>query len=162
MCDTSWPSRNIKHRFGGQHSLGGERNDRDALRRWFERLGICASGLHLTVRNVWVKGKHSLRFSMFGITCLLLGWPSDTTVFIRWTATDSFPDGSPYTNHGVHIIKLKWFKVTGQLTSSFARQQDSRSVLEIDANEDSQAVATFLKARAASGIAEAEAPQIVS
>jgi hypothetical protein len=26
------------HRFGRQHALGGERHDRDALRRWLERL----------------------------------------------------------------------------------------------------------------------------
>ncbi len=30
---------NIHHRFGGQHALGGERHDREALRRWFGRLG---------------------------------------------------------------------------------------------------------------------------
>ena len=29
----------IHHRFGGHHALGGERHDRDALGRWFERLG---------------------------------------------------------------------------------------------------------------------------
>ena len=30
---------NIHHRFGGDHALGGERHDREALGRWFERLG---------------------------------------------------------------------------------------------------------------------------
>lgn len=26
---------------------------------------------------------------------------------MRWDATDKFPDGSLYKNHGVHIIKMK-------------------------------------------------------
>jgi hypothetical protein len=29
----------VHHRFGGHHALGGERHDKEALRRWFERLG---------------------------------------------------------------------------------------------------------------------------
>ena len=53
----------IHHRFGGHHALGGERHDRDALGRWFERLGRLCPTLKLTVRDVWVKG-----------------WPHNTTV----------------------------------------------------------------------------------
>ena len=30
---------NVHHRFLGAHAIGGERHDRDTLRRWFERLG---------------------------------------------------------------------------------------------------------------------------
>ncbi|MBZ9853679.1 hypothetical protein LB566_07705 [Mesorhizobium sp. CA13] len=29
----------VHHRVGGAHALGGERHDKEALRRWFERLG---------------------------------------------------------------------------------------------------------------------------
>src|SRR5208282_5113089 len=47
---------NIRHRFGGSHAMGGTRHDRDALRRWFERLGRVVPTLHLTVKDVWVKG----------------------------------------------------------------------------------------------------------
>jgi hypothetical protein len=46
----------IHHRFYGSHALSGERHDREALRRWFERLGRLAPGLTLTVQDVWVKG----------------------------------------------------------------------------------------------------------
>lgn len=73
------------------------------------------------------------------------GWPWDTTIFIRWTAKATFPDGSPYSNHGVHVIKMSWGKA-----------------YEIDANEDSQAVAALMKAKAEAGIAEASAPPITS
>jgi hypothetical protein len=38
------------------------------------------------------------------------------------------PDGSPYNNHGVHIIRMRWGKV-----------------FDIDANEDSQLVAASLQ-----------------
>ncbi|KAK9895762.1 hypothetical protein P389DRAFT_170489 [Cystobasidium minutum MCA 4210] len=119
---------NIKHRFGGDHALGGERNDKEHLRQWFQRLAICAPGLKLTVRNTWVKGG-----------------PWDTTIIIRWTATDTFPNGKPYNNHGVHIIKMAWFKV-----------------YDIDANEDSQVVDRMMKAQAEAGVKEAAMPPIVS
>ena len=118
----------VRHRFGGQHALGGERHDREALRRWFDRLGRLGKHLTLTVQDVWVKG-----------------WPHDTTIIIRWTATDTLPDGAPYRNRGVHVVKMRWGKV-----------------VDIDAHEDSQAVADNLARQFALGVAEAAAPQIVS
>lgn len=119
---------NVHHRFGGNHALGGERHGREALGRWFGRLVRIGTKLHLKVTDVWVKGL-----------------PHNTTIIMRWTATDELPDGSPYHNHGVHIIKMRWGKV-----------------VDIDANEDSQAVADSLKLRAAYGMEEASAPPILS
>lgn len=118
----------IHHRFGGNHALGGERHDREALREWFGRLGRLAKHLTLTVEDVWVKGL-----------------PHDTVIIIRWSATDQLPDGSPYRNRGVHIVRMKWGKVTA-----------------IDAHEDAQAVAESLRKQAAMGIGEAAAPPITS
>lgn len=116
----------IHHRFGGAHALGGERNDREALRQWFGRLGRLGKHLTLSVEDVWVKGL-----------------PHDTTIVIRWSATDELPDGSPYINRGVHIVKMRWGKV-----------------VDIDAHEDSQAVASNLERQAALGVVEAAAPPI--
>jgi ketosteroid isomerase-like protein len=118
----------IHHRFGGHHALGGERHDRDALGRWFERLGRLGPSLKLAVRDVWVKG-----------------WPHNTTVIIRWVGSQTLPDGTPYENHGVHIVQMRWGKV-----------------VDIDANEDSQLVADSMKIFAAHGIPEAFAEPIVS
>jgi ketosteroid isomerase-like protein len=118
----------IHHRFSGQHALGGDRHDRDALGRWFERLGRLCPTLKLTVRDVWVKG-----------------WPHNTTAIIRWVGTQTLPDGAPYENHGVHIVRMRWGKV-----------------FEIDANEDSQVVAEFLESIGAQGVKEALADPIVS
>ena len=119
---------NVYHRFGGQHALGGERHDRETLRLWLARLGCLVPNLRLTVHDVWVKG-----------------WPHNTVIIVRWSATDTLPDGSPYHNHGVHIVRMRWGKI-----------------VEIDANEDSEAVANMLKKRAEAGVEEATAPQIVS
>ena len=118
----------IHHRFGGHHALGGERHDRDALGRWFERLGRLGPSLKLAVGDVWVKG-----------------WPHNTTVIIRWVGSQTLPDGTPYENHGVHIVQMRWGKV-----------------VDIDANEDSQLVADSMKIFAAHGIPEALAEPIVS
>jgi len=118
----------IHHRFGGDHALGGVRHDRDALRRWFERLGRLLPTLKLTVRDVWVKG-----------------WPHNTTVIVRWIGTQDLPNGAPDENHGVHIVRMRWGKA-----------------VDIDANEDSQLVAEYLKTAAAQGLQEALAEPIVS
>ena len=121
-------SPKIHHRFAGAHALGGERHDVDALRRWFERLGRLMPTLQLTVHDVWVKG-----------------WPWNTTAVVRWTAAQELPDGSPYNNHGVHIIRMRWGKA-----------------FEIDANEDSQLVAAALNIYANYGVREALADPITS
>jgi ketosteroid isomerase-like protein len=34
-----------------------------------------------------------------------------TTVIIRWVGAQTLPDGAPYENHGVHIVRLRWGKV---------------------------------------------------
>lgn len=119
---------NIHHRFGGHHALGGERHDREALGRWFQRLGRLLPKLKVTVQDVWVKG-----------------WPHDTTIIIRWTGAQTLPDGSPYEQHGVHIVRMRWGKA-----------------VDIDVSEDSQAVAEALKIVAAYGVEEAVAEPIVS
>lgn len=119
---------NITHRFGGDHALGGERHDKEALRQWFARLGRVVPDLHLEVQEIWVTG-----------------WPWNTVAIARWTSTGTFPDGSPYDNHGVHLVRLRWGKATS-----------------IDANEDSQAVSRLLRAVAAAGNAEAAAAPIIS
>jgi len=118
----------VHHRFGGRHALGGERHDREALRRWFERLGRVAPDLTLTIRDIWVEGG-----------------PWNTYVIVRWDNHEQLPDGSPYSNHGVHVVHMRWLRI-----------------VDIDANEDSQAVADSMPVRAAAGIEEALAPPIVS
>ena len=73
------------------------------------------------------------------------GWPHDTVIIVRWSGTATLPDGSLYHNHGVHVIRMRWGKI-----------------VEIDANEDSEAVANMLRKRGEAGAEEAMAPPIVS
>lgn len=90
-------------------------------------------------------GNHALGGERHDRDVWVKGLPHNTTVIVRWTNTDALPDGSRYENHGVHIVKMRWGKI-----------------IEIDANEDSQAVAEALEMRAAHGQEEASAPPIVS
>jgi len=86
---------NVHHRFGGAHSIGGERHDKEAMRRWLERIGRVLPNLHITVNHVWVKG-----------------WPWNTTVFVQWDATARLLNGdSSYFNRGFHVITMRWGKV---------------------------------------------------
>ena len=96
----------VHHRFGGDHALGGQRHDVQALRAWFGRLGRLCPTLHLSVTDVWVKGL-----------------PHDTTALLRWDATQNLPDGSAYANHGVHVVRLRWLKVV-----SIDANEDSQAV----------------------------------
>lgn len=48
----------MRHRFGGEHALGGERHDAAHVRLWFERLHRVVPTLTITVRDVWVHGGH--------------------------------------------------------------------------------------------------------
>ena len=85
----------VHHRVSGTHALAGERHDKEALRRWFERLGRVLPNLHIKVNNIWV-----------------MGWPWHTTVFAQWdgTATLLNRDAS-YVNRGLHMFTLRWGRV---------------------------------------------------
>ena len=85
----------VHHRVSGANALGGERHDKEALRRWFERLGRVLPTLHLTVNNIWVKG-----------------WPWHTTVFAQWDGTATLLNGdASYVNRGLHVFTLRWGRV---------------------------------------------------
>jgi ketosteroid isomerase-like protein len=85
----------VHHRVSGDHALGGERHDKEAVRRWFERLGRVLPTLQITVNNIWVKG-----------------WPWHTTVFVQWDSSAKLLNGeASYINRGLHVFTLRWAKV---------------------------------------------------
>lgn len=96
----------IRHRFAGDHALGGERNDVAHMRLWFERLGRVVPTLKITVTDVWVHG--GLRKAV---------------VVVRWVAAATLLDGGPYRNHGVHVIHLRRLKI-----ASIDVNEDSQAV----------------------------------
>ena len=85
---------NVYHRFGGVHAIGGERHDRETLRRWFERLARVLPNLHLKINKIWVQG-----------------WPWHTMVFVQWDGTATLRNGGGYSQHAIHVITLRWGKI---------------------------------------------------
>src|SRR5215207_8670709 len=81
----------VLHVFPGEHALGGTRNTRDALRRWFQRLFLLFPELRFEVKEVAVRG---------------LPW--DATVIVQWENRGRACDGRPYTNQGAHVLRLRW------------------------------------------------------
>ena len=49
-------SKGLTHRFAGPNSLGGIRHDKEALGRWFKRVGTVLPDLKFEVTNVIVHG----------------------------------------------------------------------------------------------------------
>lgn len=73
------------------------------------------------------------------------GLPHNTTLIVRWTTTQTVAGETIYTNRGVHIVRMRWGRI-----------------VDIDANEDSQAVSEWLIVQAGNGVAEALAEPIES
>jgi ketosteroid isomerase-like protein len=105
----------VRHRVPGANALGGERQDKVALRSWFERFGRVLPTLHITVTDVWVKG-----------------WPWLTTVFARWDGAATLLNGdTPYVNRGLHVFTLRWGRVYA--IEEFLDSQAVARALEVQA-----------------------------
>ena len=84
----------FEHRFAGDSPIGGTRHSLPAFRLWFERL------MRLT------RGKLDVELHHVAVA----GWPWAATATAEWTDTATLADGGPYSNSGVHVIRLRWFK----------------------------------------------------
>lgn len=84
----------VHHRVSGTHALGGERHDKAALLRWFERLGRVQPKLHININQIWV-----------------VGFPWHTNVFVQWDGAATLLNGDAYSNRGLHVFTLKWGKL---------------------------------------------------
>jgi ketosteroid isomerase-like protein len=99
-------SADVHHRFAGDHPLGGERHDREAVRLWFERLFRLFPSLRFTVTKVAVSG-----------------WPWDLTAAVEWRADVEPMVGPGYVNAGAHVLRLR----RGRVVSLHA-YEDSQAV----------------------------------
>lgn len=88
-------SPTVRHRFAGNHAFGGERNDSEMLRRWFQRVSTVFPNLRLEITDLFVKGM-----------------PWDTRASVFWTEYADLHTGETYINHGVHHVQLRWGRVT--------------------------------------------------
>lgn len=84
----------FEHIFAGEHTLGGVRHTKPAIRRWFERLFRVLPELRFEIKHMAVSG-----------------WPWRTTVVVEWRDYATLADGTPYVNDGAHAIQLSWGKV---------------------------------------------------
>jgi ketosteroid isomerase-like protein len=82
-------AENVHHVFPGDNAVGGERHSRDAMLRWFERLGRLFPEIRFEVQRVAVKGP-----------------PWDMWIAVQWTDTGRAADGEPYDNRGAHWIRI--------------------------------------------------------
>lgn len=84
-----------EHWFSGSHALAGRRDDLEQIQSWYDRLAVIFPDLR------------------FQITKLVVGgWPWDTYALIEWVDFVADREGRAYSNQGVHVIRLKWGKVS--------------------------------------------------
>ncbi len=84
----------LRHKFAGDHALGGERYDKQAFRLWLERLFTLFPDLQFRIQDMAVTGM-----------------PWNTRVAIVWKDYGTTADDYYYENEGVHILHLKWGKL---------------------------------------------------
>jgi hypothetical protein len=107
----------LEHSFAVDHSLGGKRQDKISLKKWFVRLGIVMPDLQINITDIQIKGG-----------------PSNTLAVVRWTATTKLLNGENHENFGVYFISLKWGKAV-----NFDVYEDTMTVsnaLEVQYNSD--------------------------
>ena len=116
----------MRHSFAGSHALGGSRTSREAFRRWLERLDRLFPQLNFDLDDVLVAGP-----------------PWNRRIAVSWTDHGRAADGARYRNRGVHLMRVRW----GRLT-------------ELTARLDTQHLARVLDRMADAGIEEAAAAPI--
>ena len=80
----------VHHLFPGDNAVGGERRSREAMERWFERLGRLFPEIEFEVERVSVTGP-----------------PWDMWVAVKWRDWGQAADGVPYDNEGAHWIRVR-------------------------------------------------------
>jgi ketosteroid isomerase-like protein len=89
-------ARRFEHRFLGEdHALGGSRTTLPATRDWYARLYRLLPDISFDVQRITVSGT-----------------PWNTIVVAEWTETNSGTDGMRTYNSGVHVVHLRWGRMT--------------------------------------------------
>jgi ketosteroid isomerase-like protein len=84
--------------FAGDHALGGERRGQDAVRRWFQQMLGLFPGIRIEPQDVVVNG-----------------WPWNTVVATHLVISAMLPDGRPYRNEGMQLLRLRFGRVVEDL-----------------------------------------------
>jgi ketosteroid isomerase-like protein len=121
-------ARHFEHSFLGDHALGGSRTTLTATREWYARLYRLLPDIRFEIHHIWVTGA-----------------PWKTMVVIEWDESNSGTDGVRTSNHGIHVLELRWGRATRLVICP-----------------DTVPLVSTLQRLARSGNAEAEAPPIRS
>jgi len=84
--------------FAGDHALGGERRGQDAVRDWFRQMLGLFPGIRIEPQDVVVNG-----------------WPWNTVVATHLFISATLPDGRPYRNEGMQLLRLRFGRVVEDL-----------------------------------------------
>ena len=84
--------------FAGDHALGGERRGQDAARDWFRQMLGLFPGIRIEPQDVVVNG-----------------WPWNTVVATHLFISATLPDGRPYRNEGMQLLRLRFGRVVEDL-----------------------------------------------
>lgn len=130
-----------EHWFSGSHALAGRRGDVQQIQEWYDRLAEIFPDLR------------------FQITKLVVGgWPWDTSALIEWVDFIGDREGAAFSNQGVHVIRLKWGKVTElhvycdtQLLAAICERLGSQGV-SVAVEEPIGAIEPFAEAKPAAGV----------
>jgi ketosteroid isomerase-like protein len=82
--------------YPGEHALGTTLTNIHAVRQWYERFFRFFPDIRFTIKDVITKGG-----------------PWNTIVVVEWEAHATTPDGQPYENEGVHVLRIRWAKAVG-------------------------------------------------
>ena len=64
------------------------------------------------------------------VDVLVNGWPWRTVVASHLVITTTLPDGSPYRNEGMQLLRLRWGRVVEDLTGNARVEEVARRVAE--------------------------------
>jgi ketosteroid isomerase-like protein len=78
----------------GDHALGGERRGAAAVAAWFDEMFRRFPGF--VIRPVHVA---------------VAGWPWRTTIATQFVVTAELPNGHPYRNEGMQLLRLRWGRI---------------------------------------------------
>ncbi|MCM1012009.1 MULTISPECIES: nuclear transport factor 2 family protein [unclassified Brevibacterium] len=81
--------------FHGDHALGGRRTTREAMIRWWERVGSILPGARFAVDDVIVDGG-----------------PWHTRIAVRTRVSGALPGGGRYENTMFQFLTLRWGRIT--------------------------------------------------
>ncbi|WP_125777415.1 nuclear transport factor 2 family protein [Antribacter gilvus] len=88
-------AQDAEHWFSGTHALAGRRTGIDQITAWHERLSAVLPDLQVRITDITVTGL-----------------PHRTVAMAEWVDHFTTPAGDTWSNRGVHVIRLRWGKIT--------------------------------------------------